>query len=103
MTERIHDPGTGPGRRDETCVAPATPFPRAMQRRWRVFAGIFLVYLGYALPDLWNTHAWPGRVAGIVLLLAFVGTYLGPLPVAAFGSRPSWRPWVVAVMVAIPA
>jgi two-component system sensor histidine kinase DesK len=72
-----------------------------MLRRWRVFAAIFLIYLGYALPDLWQGHAWPGRIAGLVLLAAFIGLYLGPLPLAAFGSSPAWKLRVLAAMTGV--
>jgi two-component system sensor histidine kinase DesK len=71
-----------------------------MLRRWRVFAGIFLIYLGYALPDLWK-HTWPVRIAGLVFLLAFIGIYLGLLPLAAFGPRRRWAPRVLVAMTGI--
>ena len=95
-----------PGGVPEGCVAPlgdaGARHQRMMLRRWRVFAGIFMVYLGYALPDLWQHHAWPGRIFGFVLLLAFCGLYLGPLPLAAFERRPGWSGRVFAGMTAIP-
>jgi two-component system sensor histidine kinase DesK len=70
--------------------------------RWRVIAGIFLVYLGYALPDLWSRHGWGMRIVGCLLLAAFVAVYLGALPVAAFGRRHEWARPVLGAMVAIP-
>ncbi len=76
---------------------------RMLMRRWRVFAGLFLVYLGYALPPLWNDHGWAGRAWGVALLLAFIVLYLWPLPMAAFERRPAWAPRVFAGMCAIPA
>src|SRR4051794_29051674 len=86
------------------CVAaaeqPSNRHLTMMLRRWRVFAAIFLIYLGYALPDLWK-HTWPVRVAGLVLLLAFVGIYLGLLPLAAFGPRRRWAPQVLVAMTGI--
>jgi two-component system, NarL family, sensor histidine kinase DesK len=90
----------------QDCVAPVgdagNRHRRMMLRRWRVFAAIFMVYLGYALPDLWQEHALPGRVFGILLLLGFSALYLGPLPLAAFERRPGWAPSVFAGMCAIP-
>src|SRR5689334_16227297 len=96
-----------PGARPDGCEAPAgeaaVRHRRMMLRRWRVFAGIFLVYLAYALPDLWHHHTWPGRLFGIVLLLGFICLYLGPLPLAAFDARPGWAVRVFAGMCAVPA
>jgi two-component system sensor histidine kinase DesK len=88
------------------CAAPtgeaAAHHERMMLRRWRVFAGLFMIYLGYALPSLWDDHGWAGRIGGLVLLLAFVALYIGPLPLAAFQRRPGWAPRVFAGMCAIP-
>lgn len=95
-----------PGGAPDKCIAPngeaAARHELMMLRRWRVFAGLFMIYLGYALPPLWNDHTWPGRIVGFLLLLAFVGIYIGPLPLAAFQRRPGWAPRVFAAMCAIP-
>jgi two-component system sensor histidine kinase DesK len=102
MSERT---GTG---RAETCLPTGVPAGEftgrpltSWLRRWRLIAAIFLIYLGYALPELWSHHGWPLRVVGGLLLAAFVGVYLGLLPVAAFGSRPEWGRPVIGAMVAI--
>jgi two-component system sensor histidine kinase DesK len=94
--------------RDESCdAAPyapeATELRARMRRRWRMFAGIFLVYLGYALPDLWEHQGWPGRIGGLALLGGFVALYLGPLPVVAFAPRSRQRLWVLAAMFGLTA
>ncbi len=95
-----------PGGVPDGCVAPAGEaadrHERFMLRRWRVFAGLFMIYLGYALPPLWNDHGWAGRIGGVLLLLCFVALYIGPLPIAAFERRPGWAPRVFAGMCAIP-
>jgi two-component system sensor histidine kinase DesK len=96
-----------PGADSDSCVAAdgdaGARHEQMMLRRWRVFAALFLIYLGYALPPLWTDHSWPGRLFGFALLLTFVGLYLGPLPLAAFGHRPTWAPRVFAAMCAVPA
>ena len=74
---------------------------RAMQlqgiRRWRTFAGVFLIYIVYALPDLFDRSV-PQIVIGLILLLAFIGLYLGPLPHGIFAANLSvrrWLPWAM--------
>jgi two-component system sensor histidine kinase DesK len=74
---------------------------RAMQlqgvRRWRTFAGIFLIYIVYAIPDL-SDKSVPQIVIGVILMLAFIGLYLGPLPHGIFGANLSvrrWLPWAM--------
>ena len=72
-------------------------------RRWRTFAGIFLIYIGYALPDLFDRSV-PSIVAGAVLLVAFVAVYLGPLPRGIFGVDPPvvrWVPWAMSGLAAL--
>lgn len=80
---------------------------RAMQlqgiRRWRTFAGIFLIYLVYVLPDLFDKSV-PQIVVGLILLLAFIVVYLGPLPHGIFAANQSARrtvPWVMTVLTAL--
>ena len=71
-------------------------------RRWRTFAGIFLIYLVYALPDLFDRSV-PQIVAGLILMLGFIGVYLGPLPHAIFNADPAarrWVPWAMTVPLA---
>jgi two-component system sensor histidine kinase DesK len=80
---------------------------RAMQlqgiRRWRTFAGIFLIYLVYVLPDLFDKSV-PQIVIGMILLLAFVAVYLGPLPHGIFAANQSARrtvPWAMTGLAAL--
>lgn len=87
---------------------PAEPPPtlteegrRRAVRRFRTFAGIFLVYLGYPVHDLVRYHAPPAVAAGLVLMAAFVWVYLGPLPVGMFDRVPGAARWVPAAMAAI--
>ena len=77
---------------------------RAMQlqgvRRWRTFAGIFLIYIVYAIPDL-SDQSVPQIVIGVILMLAFIGLYLGPLPHGIFGANLSVRRWLPWAMTGI--
>jgi two-component system sensor histidine kinase DesK len=77
---------------------------RAMQlqgvRRWRTFAGIFLIYIVYAIPDL-TDQSVPQIVIGVILMLAFIGLYLGPLPHGIFGANLSVRRWLPWAMTGI--
>lgn len=77
---------------------------RAMQlqgvRRWRTFAGIFLIYIVYALPDLFDKSV-PQIVVGLILMLAFIGLYLGPLPHGIFAANLSVRRWLPWAMTGI--
>jgi two-component system sensor histidine kinase DesK len=77
---------------------------RAMQlqgvRRWRTFAGIFLIYVVYALPDLFDRSV-AQIVIGLILLLAFMVLYLGPLPHGIFGANLSVRRWLPWAMTGI--
>lgn len=66
-------------------------------RRFRLFAGVFLVYLGYAFDGLQD--ASPLRLAAAVLLvLVFVALYLGPLPLGLFLDLPAGKLPVLAAM-----
>lgn len=80
---------------------------RAMQlqgvRRWRTFAGIFLIYLVYALPDLFDRSVLD-IVIGLILMLGFVAIYLGPLPHGIFNADPvarRWAPWAMTVIAVL--
>lgn len=92
----------GVGRMSPTLLGEA----RAMQlqgvRRWRTFAGIFLIYLVYALPDLFDRSV-PQIVVGLILMAAFIGVYLGPLPHGIFNANPAARRWVPWAMTALAA
>ena len=54
--------------------------------RWRLFAGIFLVYLVAPVVELWRHDAIYQRIVGVGLLAAFVVLYLAVVPAIAFGS-----------------
>jgi two-component system, NarL family, sensor histidine kinase DesK len=54
--------------------------------RWRLFAGIFLVYLAAPVVELWRHDAIYQRIVGVGLLAAFVVLYLAVVPAIAFGS-----------------
>jgi two-component system sensor histidine kinase DesK len=80
---------------------------RAMQlqgvRRWRTFAGVFLIYVVYALPDLFDRSV-PEIVIGLLLMLGFIGLYLGPLPHGIFNADPMarhWVPWAMTVLAVL--
>src|SRR5664280_2726135 len=61
--------------------------------RWRAFAAVFLVYLFYAVQDLVLGHSALTIAVGLTLLGAFVGLYLGPLPLGMFGHSPRAKHW----------
>lgn len=71
-------------------------------RRFRMFASIFLVYLGYAIVDLDGDPVWKQALGG-VLIAGFVALYLGPLPHALFMCRNDLKLPVLMGMVAITA
>ncbi len=79
------------------------PAGRRGLQRFRLFASIFLVYLGYAVDGL--QHAGLERqLTAAVLLVAFVGLYLGPLPRAIFlGGRPYRIPVLLAMAAVMGA
>jgi len=61
--------------------------------RWRAFAGVLLVSLFYAVQDLVLGHSALTIAVGLTLLGAFVGLYLGPLPLGMFGHSPRAKHW----------
>jgi two-component system sensor histidine kinase DesK len=69
-------------------------------RRWRRTAGIFLVYLAYAVVDMLRRDNVPTIVLGFALLGAFVWLYLGLMPRAAFGGEGRYRVPVLIGMLA---
>lgn len=69
-------------------------------RRWRTFAGIFLIYIVYALPDLFDRSV-PQIVVGLILMLGFIAIYLGPLPHGIFNADPEARRWVPWAMTGL--
>lgn len=87
-----------------TQVAPS-PFGakerREFEVRWGFFAGIFLVYLVYALVDLWQHHSIPQRVLGVVLIALFSFDYVVLVPRGAFGGPVKYRVRAVSGMVVI--
>jgi two-component system sensor histidine kinase DesK len=53
---------------------------------WRRGAGVFLIYLVYAIGDLVSNHTWPTIVLGFALMAAFVWLYLDSAPRAAIAK-----------------
>ncbi len=85
-------------------VAPAefeTNERRDFERRWGFFAGIFLVYLLYALVDLWQHHSIAQRVLGVVLIALFSFEYVVVVPQGAFGGPVKYRVRAIGGMVFI--
>ena len=85
-------------------VAPAefeTNERREFERRWGFFAGIFLVYLLYALVDLWQHHSIAQRVLGVVLIALFSFEYVVVVPQGAFGGPVKYRVRAIGGMVFI--
>jgi two-component system sensor histidine kinase DesK len=74
---------------------------RHFERRWGFFAGIFLVYLVYALVDLWQHHSIAQRVLGLVLIALFSFEYVVVVPRGAFGGPVKYRVRAIAGMVLI--
>ncbi len=69
--------------------------------RWRLFAGIFLVYLVAPVVELWRHDAIDQRIVGVGLLAAFVVLYLAVVPAIAFGSGRRWRAVTAVAMTVI--
>lgn len=71
---------------------------RGVAFRIRVSGGAFLVYLAYALGDLWKVpHSTSQKVVGVALVAVFVAVYLGPF--AAWSGHPSRRRRLAVVVV----
>jgi two-component system sensor histidine kinase DesK len=71
--------------------------------QWRRGAGIFLIYLGYALVDLVQHQSAPRIALGAVLTVAFVWLYLVVGPRAANGGDQRRALSVLAGMAAVIA
>ena len=79
-------------------------FPTVRQRqvrRWRLTAGVFLIYLVYALPDLFAVHSRVRIAAGALLIVAFVLLYLGALPLGMFHGHAATVRWLPAAMAVV--
>jgi two-component system sensor histidine kinase DesK len=61
---------------------------RKGMNRWRGFAGVFLIYLVYALIDLFQRNSPLVIVVGLLMLAAFVYLYLYALPLGMYGGNP---------------
>ncbi|WP_261564886.1 sensor histidine kinase [Frankia gtarii] len=114
MAERMADAGAGgtstAGALRRWLLQPALPqpvLPGAPSRvgmdpwRWRRIAGVFLIYLGYAVSDMFALHDGNGVVVfGFAVLAAFSLLYLWGVPLIAFRGRRELR---VPVLVAMAA
>ncbi|MCK9896711.1 sensor histidine kinase [Frankia sp. AgB32] len=69
--------------------------------RWRRVSGVFLVYLGYAVSDMFALHDSAIVIAyGGVILVAFCVLYMWALPLAVFHGRLDLRAPLLAGMTA---
>ncbi|WP_054568154.1 sensor histidine kinase [Frankia sp. R43] len=69
--------------------------------RWRRSAGVFLIYLAYAVVDMARLNEGPATMAyGFVILAVFIYLYIGLLPQVLFGDRERHRLTVMIGMTA---
>ncbi|EFC81141.1 two component transcriptional regulator, LuxR family [Parafrankia sp. EUN1f] len=69
--------------------------------RWRRSAGVFLIYLAYAVVDMARLHDGPATMAyGFVILAVFICLYLSLLPQVLFGDQERHRLTVMLGMTA---
>ncbi|WP_261558072.1 sensor histidine kinase [Frankia tisae] len=114
MPERMADTGAGgtsaPGVLRRWLLQPALPHPVLPDQRsrvgmdpwrWRRVASVFLIYLGYAVSDMFALHDGVGVIVfGFGVLVAFSLLYLWAIPLIAFHGRRELR---VPVLVAMAA
>ncbi len=67
--------------------------------RWRVFSGVWLLYLLPGFESAWTEHAGLDRVLRLVLLAAFCYVYVDLVARALTGSRP-WLRWAAPTLLA---
>jgi two-component system, NarL family, sensor histidine kinase DesK len=70
--------------------------------RWRIFASVFLIYLAYAVVDLWTRPIWQ-RPVGLALMGAFVVLYLAVVPRVMTAPSPRRSLATLGVMFGIVA
>ncbi|MEO6822992.1 MAG: histidine kinase [Candidatus Nanopelagicales bacterium] len=92
------DPGTHKGPAAADC-APAAAWD-GWRHGWGVlFAAVWLVFLVPTALDAWDRNSEPlVRVAGVLLMAAFVVTYLFCV-ITPFGARRSGRFWLVPLLL----
>jgi two-component system sensor histidine kinase DesK len=71
--------------------------------QWRRGAGIFTVYLAYAVVDLAQHHTWPAVVVGLTFTAAFLWLYLGIGPTVAIRGDRRGSLLVLTAMVGVIA
>ncbi|MCU1345063.1 MAG: integral rane sensor signal transduction histidine kinase [Acidimicrobiia bacterium] len=74
---------------------------RRGQDRWRVFAGIFLIYLGYAVQDLFAHHGPAAVVGGLVVMAVFVAAYMVYAPRGLWGGDQRVARWLPPFLVGL--
>ena len=72
-------------------------------RRWRIGAGVFLVYLAYPIVDLFQHKSAPTIVLGLALIVLFTALYMTVVPRAAFQPDAWLAARTALLMVAIAA
>ena len=92
--------GWGFGFRPDSGIA-LGPIGRRLsgRNRWRVFSGVWLLYLLPGFTTAWNEHTGADRWLRILLLAAFCYVYLDLVARALTGSRP-WLRWAAPTMLA---
>lgn len=65
--------------------------------RWRLFAGIWLVYLAPAFHEAWTGHAGADRVLRLLLLVAFCWVYADLVARALTGA--DWLRWAAPALL----
>jgi two-component system sensor histidine kinase DesK len=94
------EPGWGFGFRPGAGIALGPVGRRLNGRgRWRIFAGVWLLYLLPGFTSAWNEHSGPDRVLRLALLVAFCYVYVDLVARALTGSRP-WLRWAAPALLA---
>jgi two-component system sensor histidine kinase DesK len=93
-------PGWGFGFRPDAGIALGPVGRRLNGRgRWRLFAGVWLLYLLPGFTTAWTEHSGVDRVLRLALLVAFCYVYVDLVARALTGSRP-WLRWAAPAMLA---
>jgi two-component system sensor histidine kinase DesK len=59
---------------------------RHFTARWRLFGGVFLIFLVESVHELWVHDSVPVRVLGLALIAVYVALFMVAAPRAAFGG-----------------
>jgi two-component system sensor histidine kinase DesK len=70
--------------------------------RWRVFSGVWLLYLLPGFQSAWTEHTGVDRALRLILLLAFCYVYID-LVARALTMRPAWLRWAAPTLLALLA